>query len=435
MASIANDPNGRRRILFVDTDGSRKPIRLGKVSKADAQSICFRVEQLLAAKLTGRALDADTASWVAKLTPAMAGKLAQVGLIADPQAKPSTGLDAFIEKYTTGRAKLKSNTARNYGQTRGYLVKHFGPLRTLESITPGDADGWREWLVSSGKAQATVSREVKRARQFFRAAMRLRLIAENPFADVKAGARDNRGRQHFVTRDVAEKVLAACPDAEWRLIFALARYGGLRTPSETLALRWRDIDWAQDRMTVPSSKTAHCGKASRVVPLFPELRKYLDEAWELPATAGTEYVINRYRGAEVNLRTQLERIIAKAGVKPWPKPFQNLRSTRETQLAEQFPIHVVTEWIGNSAAVAAKHYLQVTDEHFATAANVAAEKSGAESGALEAQNEAQSTIGENCPESDEVLEVVASSDVRRLPVIVANGGEEWSVPPRCTGLE
>lgn len=37
---------------------------------------------------------------------------------------------------------------------------------------------------------------------------------------------------------------------------------------------------------------------------------------------------------------------------------------RETELAEIFPLHVVCAWIGNSSAIAAKHYLQVTDEHF-----------------------------------------------------------------------
>jgi len=67
------------------------------------------------------------------------------------------------------------------------------------------------------------------------------------------------------------------------------------------------------------------------------------------------------------LRTQLLRIIKRAGVKPWPKLFNNLRSTRETELAEKYPLHVVCAWIGNSQPVAAKHYLQVTDEHFAKA--------------------------------------------------------------------
>ena len=77
-----------------------------------------------------------------------------------------------------------------------------------------------------------------------------------------------------------KKVLDACPDAEWRLIFALSRYGGLRCPSEHLALKWSDVDWDAGKLRVPSPKTAHHeGKEFRFVPLFPELRKYLMEVY------------------------------------------------------------------------------------------------------------------------------------------------------------
>ena len=69
-----------------------------------------------------------------------------------------------------------------------------------------------------------------------------------------------------------------------------------------------------------------------------------------------------------NLRTNFLKIIRGTGVEPWPKPWQNLRSTRETELAEVYPAHVVCAWIGNSEAVAREHYLQVTDDHFAQAA-------------------------------------------------------------------
>ncbi len=57
----------------------------------------------------------------------------------------------------------------------------------------------------------------------------------------------------------------------------------------------------------------------------------------------------------------------RAGVKAWPKLFQNLRSTRETELAESYPLHVATAWVGNSQIVALKHYLQITEDHFARA--------------------------------------------------------------------
>ena len=103
-----------------------------------------------------------------------------------------------------------------------------------------------------------------------------------------------------------------------------------------------------------------------MIPLFPELRPFLEECFDL-AEPGTEYVITRYRDTKANLRTQLLRIIQRASLQRWPKLFQNLRSTRETELAEDFPIHVVCRWIGNSQPVAAKHYLQLTDDHFAKA--------------------------------------------------------------------
>ena len=135
-----------------------------------------------------------------------------------------------------------------------------------------------------------------------------------------------------------------------------------------------DVDFVGGRIRVRSPKTEHHrGKGERTIPLFAELRPYLEDARDLAgerANDPAEPLIVRYR-VGANLRTQLERIIGRAGLAPWPKLFQNLRSTRETELAETFPIHVVCEWIGNSQAVAQKHYLQVTDAHFEAAKKAA----------------------------------------------------------------
>ncbi len=126
----------------------------------------------------------------------------------------------------------------------------------------------------------------------------------------------NRTRDYFVTRKEADAVLAACPDAQWQLIFALSRYGGLRCPSEHLALRWGDVDWEHGKMTIRASKTEHYeGRATRVIPLFPELRPYL-EAVRQDIESDAEFdpkvtplsklpVITRYRDTNANLRTQL----------------------------------------------------------------------------------------------------------------------------------
>ena len=93
----------------------------------------------------------------------------------------------------------------------------------------------------------------------------------------------------------------------------------------------------EKRLLVHSPKTEHNnGGHCRFVPLFPELRALLLDAFS-QAEEGAEYVVTRCRNSKTNLRTQMERIIKRAGVKPWPKLFHNLRSTRQTELTEKFP--------------------------------------------------------------------------------------------------
>ena len=119
-----------------------------------------------------------------------------------------------------------------------------------------------------------------------------------------------------------------------------------------------------DRITVHSPKTEHHeGGARDRCPSSPRYGRTWRKFGRRP-NREREFVITRYRSCNANLRTQLERIIRKAGLKPWPKLFQNLRSSRETELAQRFPMHVICSWIGNSQAVAMKHYLQTTDEHY-----------------------------------------------------------------------
>ena len=67
------------------------------------------------------------------------------------------------------------------------------------------------------------------------------------------------------------------------------------------------------------------------------------------------------------------RSIEKAGVEPWGKPWQNLRASRETELTQEFLLHVCCDWLGNSQPVALKHYLHVLDSDFEKAIAPASE--------------------------------------------------------------
>jgi hypothetical protein len=82
------------------------------------------------------------------------------------------------------------------------------------------------------------------------------------------------------------------------------------------------------------------------------------------AEPGTVYALPQYQPGKADPREQFRRYLIRAGVTPWPRIFHNLRGSRETELMKMHPAHVVCSWIGNSELVAAKHFLQVTDEDF-----------------------------------------------------------------------
>jgi len=213
-------------------------------------------------------------------------------------------------------------------------------------------------------SDATVRKRTSIAKQIFRQALADGVERENPFSHLVSASKANKDRDFFVDAELAARVLAALPNVQWRLIFGLPRYGGIRVPSELLPLKRTDVDWERNTVLITSPKTErHPGGESRLIPLFPELREILMEAFD-QAPEGAEYVLADRKANRVNLRTQFARILKRAGIPLWPKPFQNLWATRETELVEKFPMHVVCQWIGNSPAVAAKHYLQVNDDHF-----------------------------------------------------------------------
>jgi len=65
-----------------------------------------------------------------------------------------------------------------------------------------------------------------------------------------------------------------------------------------------------------------------------------------------------------NLGTTFKKIVRRAGVEAGPKPFQNLRVSRQTELEQKRPTYVVCNWMGNTPKVAHKYYLTVTEQHF-----------------------------------------------------------------------
>ena len=362
MASISNH-NGNRLIQFTDGQGIRRTVRLGQCTAKKADGILGHIEELAGSKLSGQPLDAATALWLASIGDTLHNRLAAVGLVEPRVKQAAVTISQFTEQFIAGLVDAKPRTAVNLGQTRRVLLEFFGDC-PMQNVTPEKVADFQKHLMGRF-AEATYRRHLGRGRQLWRAAAKRKLFAgENPFSEVSTSVRGNRERRRFIPREVVDKCIAAAPDAQWRLIIALSRYGGLRTPSETLALTWDCVNWEHNRIRVPSPKTEHhADKDCRIIPMFPELKQRLLDVFD-EAEPGVPWVITRYRHASVNLRTTFLKIIHRAGEKPWPKLFHNLRASRATELCEAYPAHVVADWLGHSEAIAQEHYLSTTDAHF-----------------------------------------------------------------------
>ena len=200
------------------------------------------------------------------------------------------------------------------------------------------------------------------------------------FADCRHKATINLEERHYVTLEATEQLIEAS-DPDWKLIIALVHFAGLRCPSEVLNLELCNIDWERGRMTVTSPRNERHGRPTRQVPLFKELRPYLEAAWDAAPDKAVYVLPERYRitankptgWRNCNLRTQFERIVERAGLEKWPRLFHAMRSSRESDLVKWHPLHIASRWLGNTPRIAEKHYLITSNADFDEASGMESE--------------------------------------------------------------
>ncbi len=454
------------RIRFYDPNGKRRAIWLGNESEAVGLKWRGHVEHLLFCLKEGEPQCAATSQWLKALSKSQRQKLEAVELIEaaiDEPAKPATDpsvpikLEEFVNWYISRRT-VKEATSEKWCQVRDALVRHFGADKLVASITPADAEAWRDWLAREGNvregkqrtdkkgkkvrgrttlADNTVRRRTGIAKQFFGYAVKAKLTTVNPFTGLAASVHGNEARQYFVTYEQFDAAIAATKDPEWQAIIALSRLGGLRCPSEVMRLTWDDVNLKTGRMVIHATKTEHHRDGGiRPCPIFPELRPFLErlaDQAKKPTSTETRkrYVIQRRRGSESYLRTGFLRVLKTAKIEPWPKLFHNMRASRQTELLDQFGIKDVCAWLGNSEPIAMKHYAMQRSDSFARAAGLAHDSCGPVGGpenGKTGQNQAETGEAEESekPQKPEGIVLFPADS------IIALVGEEGLEPPTST---
>ncbi len=345
-------------MLQVSVPGlGRKTVRMGDAPERAAQRFRDKVEDLVGCKRLNVPTDPETARWVAGLEDDLYQSLVAIGLAESRVATvPMPTLKAFADSYIESKeSQIAERSIELLHATRERLVKALGASTPLDKITPAASMDWREAMVTEGLSEATVRLHSCNAKSLFNNAVKREILVKNPFRSLPTAA-IAANRDFYLTQEDAEKILAKLDGVGLRLFFGLARFGGLRAPSETHILNWDKVNLDIGRMTVYAPKTG----SIREVPIVPRLR----ELFEAARRARFDEADRVLQISRHNLHDKIMDAAKAAGVERWPNLLQTLRRAAASDFAMHAPPHAVAQWMGHGIQVSAQHYLQVPAELF-----------------------------------------------------------------------
>lgn len=358
MASIAKRKAGYQVQFYINSE--RKSLAFSKAySLSEIEEIARYIDRCVKAIVNETPLDKRTTSWIEGLPTSIKEKFERVGLI---EIERELTLQDVINSYMTSAdfLSLKKTTQRIKQHSYAVVFEYFKPETKIDDVSKNDGRLFSEWLMKkfAPATKATVIRDLQRA---FNWALGNELVSHNPFAAIKKGSFKNKSREHYVSMEDYQKILAQCQTQDERVALALYRIGGLRK-GEAFILNWSDVDFKQGKILVHSPKTERFrDHDTRIIPLFPQLRAELKLAYKRGKSGR---VLNQKEEA---VYFQFNRAIKKAGLEIWERLIQNLRSSRAIDVYRKYGALAEKEWIGHAEQTARDHYLHLLEEDFQNA--------------------------------------------------------------------
>lgn len=271
-------------------------------------------------------------------------------------------LDRWLE--TAVKPRVREKTCQDYeGMLRRYVRPNLGE-RVLAAMRPLDLQTTYQQMIERGLSARSVRYTHVVLRSAMRQAVQWRLLLENP-ADVLRLPQQPKGETRVLTWEQARIFLRSALATPYGPVLAIALTTGMR-PSEYLGLKWRDVDWTRQTVSVVRSLRRLNGrwffsdtKRSRsrrliklqswIVALLQDLRP------TTPTNSCSEAVDLIFRtvsGYPINsdfLAKQFKSILGAAGL-PRIRLYGLRHTAASLALAAGVPPKVVSEQLGHASA-------------------------------------------------------------------------------------
>ncbi len=314
----------------------------------------------------------------------------------------AAGYLRFVE-HVKGR---EAATIKDYTNSiRGYLNPRWG-VRPVASVQPAEVATMRDDLIAAGLSPRTVVRHLTVAHGIFKYAVREHGLARNPASAEMVDRPTVRYSGEFVTFDAEElaALVRASADPQDGALYLTAAMSGLRQ-GELLALRWRDIEFAGQRIHVrrswspvaDSEKAPKSGKV-RSVPLVEELIGPLDRlSRRAHFTSPDDLVFCTVTGEHLNPDALRRRYYAALDTAELRRvTFHQLRHVFGSVAVRAFPLSDVQAMLGHAHITTTMRYV-----HHRPGADDAAKLSSAFKGDVSRDVSRNSQIGANSEQLSE----------------------------------
>jgi len=230
------DAQGQRCELYVphDTD----PVHVAVLRKATKLSPGY----------SGRELPDDIREGLENLPLGLRKKVIALGWIKSKPDEVIPKLSEWLES-----CRKTGELGKDDYQKAQYLIKYHGDVR-LDLVFNKEARGFRSFFDKLGQrrgkpySDATINKAIQIAHRVFKSAVYSELLKKNPYENVKGGSICNPDGFEYVSAELWQSAVDLIPTDTLkgrylRFGMAIARWQGLRIPSEIRDLKFSAFDW------------------------------------------------------------------------------------------------------------------------------------------------------------------------------------------------